>query len=269
MAEFPKIMGILNCTPDSFSDGGDYTSVTALVERALKMEEEGAHIIDIGGESTRPQANPVSAEEELTRVIPVIEEIRKKSDIPMSIDTTKAVVARAALKAGANLVNDVSALEDPHMANVIKDEKIPVILMHRRGNPQTMQSLATYHHVVDEVRDELNNRIEKAQKEGIEKKYIWIDPGFGFSKKGQDNLRLLQNLEKVKQLGYPLVVGVSRKSFIGDLIGETDPKKRDNATLILHHFALLKGADVLRVHDVAATQILLALFRTYSQETCL
>ncbi|MDO8519274.1 MAG: dihydropteroate synthase [Deltaproteobacteria bacterium] len=255
-----QIIGILNCTPDSFSDGGDY-SVAELVERGLKMAGEGADWIDVGGESTRPGAKPVSAEEELRRVIPVIHSIREKSRVLISIDTTKAQVAKESLNAGASMVNDVSALAaDPAMAGVVRKSGAQVILMHSRGNPQTMQTLAVYDDVVSEVIRELKERIAFALEAGIAKEKILIDPGFGFAKNFDQNILLLKNLKKFSELGFPLVVGVSRKSFIGKLTGQDDPSKRVVGSLAAALWAVQGGASLLRVHDVPETRQMLQVF---------
>lgn len=246
----PHIMGILNCTPDSFSDGGFY-STDELVARGLKMVEEGADWIDVGGESTRPGATPVSADEELRRVIPVIRGLKGNQ---ISIDTTKSEVAEMALDVGATLVNDVSGMDvDPRMRDVVRRYKADVIIMHSRGTPQTMSDRAIYKDVVAEVKQELTEKISRALEAGISKEKILIDPGFGFAKNFEQNISLLKNLSALTCLGFPLVVGVSRKSFIGTLIDEPDPKNRLIGSLAAALFAVKEGATLLRVHDVAPT----------------
>lgn len=250
----PKIMGILNCTPDSFYDGGKYESFADQVDRGLAMIDTGADWIDIGGESTRPQAKLISIDEELKRVIPVIEEIRRRSTISISIDTTKAKVALESVQAGANMINDVSALtEDPEMPLVTSELAVPVILTHRRGTPETMQNLASYQDVVKEVQDELELLIKKALNAGITNENILIDPGFGFSKTTEQNIQLLKHLDAFKKINYPLVIGLSRKSFIGKITGQEDPQNRLYGSLAGAMYAALKGAAILRVHDVFET----------------
>lgn len=252
----PKIIGILNCTPDSFfSQGPHEVAPTAFVNHAMQLISEGADWLDIGGESTRPGAKPVSAKEEINRVLPVIREIRKKSSIPLSIDTTKSSVAEIALQEGVNCVNDVSGLRaDPEMISVVKKHKAKVILMHSRGTPETMQGMTDYQNIVEDVYDELNQSVQKAINSGIEKQNILIDPGFGFAKTAEQNILLLKNLKEFKKMGFPLVVGVSRKSFIGKILNQPDPKDRLYGTLACHLYASLNGADYLRVHDVRATK---------------
>ncbi len=250
-----KIMGILNVTPDSFFDGGKYIDTDRAVERALEMEKEGANIIDIGGESTRPFSEPVPLDEELKRVIPVIEKIRKKSDIPISIDTRKSKVAEEALKRGANIVNDISGLrDDPEMVNVIKKFNAGCIIMHIRGTPKTMQENPYYEDTVKEIKQELLERVNIALKTGIEKERIVIDPGIGFGKRVIDNLIILKDIDKFKELGFPLLIGHSRKSFIGKVLGKENPEERLAGTLAVSSYLYLKKVDILRVHDVKETR---------------
>ena len=265
----PKIMGILNCTPDSFSDGserrGAINCAPTFVDRALQMINEGADIIDIGGESTRPGAAPVEIDEELRRTIPVIEAIRRQSGIPISIDTTKARVALEAVTAGAGMINDVSGLRaDPEMGAVVAEMRVPIILMHSRGNPQTMQTLTDYKNVVDDVIAELKSAIDSACQSGIKPDQILIDPGFGFAKKFEQNVELLKNLKRFKSMGYPLVVGVSRKNFIGVITGEEKPANRLTGSLAAAFYAATQGADILRVHDVCETREMLAFARIFN-----
>lgn len=250
----PQIMGVLNATPDSFSDGGDFTDPARAVEHALRMEAEGADIIDIGGESTRPGAKSVSAEEECKRVLSVIREIRRQSKIPISIDTTKASVVAQALEAGATIINDVSAGRfDPEMLPLAARAQVPICLMHMKGEPRTMQENPYYKDVVAEVKDFLAERIAAAQVVGVAQANIWIDPGIGFGKRLEDNLALLKNLDRFISLGCPILIGPSRKSFIGALTG-APVQDRLPGTLASLAVAVSKGASILRIHDVAATR---------------
>ena len=244
------IMGILNVTPDSFSDGGRFLSPDAAVERALAMEKEGADIIDVGGESSRPGAEPVPVEEELRRVLPVLERLRGKLRIPISIDTTKAEVAEAALRAGASIVNDISALRfDPAMAPLVAKFGAGLVLMHMLGTPKTMQQAPHYEDVVTEVRDFLAERAQYAQSQGIPREAIAVDPGIGFGKTVEHNLELLRRLPELVELGFPVLVGPSRKSFIGAILG-FGVEERLEGTLAACAVAVVRGADILRVHDV-------------------
>lgn len=243
-------MGILNVTPDSFSDGGRFLSPDAAVERALAMEKEGADIIDVGGESSRPGAEPVPVEEELRRVLPVLERLRGKLRIPISIDTTKAEVAEAALRAGASIVNDISALRfDPAMAPLVAKFGAGLVLMHMLGTPKTMQQAPHYEDVVTEVRDFLAERAQYAQSQGIPREAIAVDPGIGFGKTVEHNLELLRRLPELVELGFPVLVGPSRKSFIGAILG-LGVEERLEGTLAACAVAVVRGADILRVHDV-------------------
>lgn len=252
-----RIMGILNVTPDSFFDGGRHSDPGAAVERALQMVEEGADIVDIGGESSRPpvygEAREVSAEEECERVVPVVTEVRRQSDVPISIDTVKAEVARRALDAGANIVNDISALSaDPQMAEVAAERDAPVILMHRRGSPATMQRNTEYADLLGEIRDYLTGRAEAARAAGIGEGCIAVDPGIGFGKSIEGNLRLIAHLELFVELGYPVLVGASRKSFIWRTLGLGQEAGLEGS-LAVAVVCALKGVHMLRVHDVEAT----------------
>ncbi len=244
------IMGILNVTPDSFSDGGKYLDVDKAVARAEEMVKEGADVIDVGGESTRPGARPVAVKEELRRVIPVITAIKEKLKVLISIDTQKAKVARQAVEAGADIVNDVSALRaDPEMIKVIKRFDIPVILMHMKGRPRTMQKNPHYNDVISEIYYFLKERINWAKKHGIDENKIIIDPGIGFGKTLNHNLEIIRRLREFKSLGRPILVGTSRKSFIGTILN-LPPQERLNGTLASCALAITNGADILRVHDV-------------------
>ncbi|GBC91757.1 Dihydropteroate synthase [bacterium HR15] len=245
------VMGVLNLTPDSFYDGGRYTTLERALARAEQMIAEGADILDIGGESTRPGSEPVPMDEELRRTLPVIEAIASRSDIALSIDTTKSEVARRALQAGAHIVNDISGMTfDPHMPEVVAEAGALAILMHIKGTPKTMQQNPTYDDVVREVRDTLAQHAERAQQAGIPKEHIWLDPGIGFGKTLAHNLQLLRHLPDLKALGYPVLVGTSRKSFIGLILGGLPPEERLEGTLATLALAVAWGADAVRVHDV-------------------
>jgi len=247
------LMGILNCTPDSFSDGGIYASPEKAVEEVLRMAEEGADIIDIGGESTRPGSDPVPAEEELRRVIPVIRGIAGRIDLPLSIDTMKAAVAREALANGAEIVNDVSAMTfDASMAKVVAESGATVVLMHMRGRPKEMQKGdLSYRSLRGEIIAYLRERIEKAGEYGIAPEQIMVDPGLGFGKTAQDSMRLVRYLSEFKVLGRPIVIGPSRKSFIGAITGG-EPRERLEGTAAAVTVAIMNGSRIVRVHDVAA-----------------
>ena len=248
----PHVMGIVNVTPYSFSDGGKYESTEKAVEHALKLVAEGADILDIGGESTRPGATPVSLDEELRRVVPVIEKLSKVAGVPLSIDTYKPEVMRAALAAGADIVNDVRALQEPGALGVVAQSNAGVCLMHMQGTPQTMQLDPQYHDVVAEVKDFLKERLLAAEAAGIDANRIVLDPGFGFGKRTVHNIELLQQLDSIVDLGRPLLVGLSRKSVLGQIIGG-DVYVRLHASLAASVISAMKGARIIRVHDVKAT----------------
>ena len=244
----PCLMGIVNVTPDSFSDGGLYDTTATAVEHGLRLVSDGADILDIGGESTRPGAVAVSLEEEMRRVIPVIEALRSTSDIPLSIDTRNAAVAAAAIAAGADIINDVSALgHDPRMIEVAATTAAPVIIMHMQGTPETMQHNPIYDDVVSEIHDFFTERLRRCKAAGIEQ--IVIDPGIGFGKTREHNLAILANLSRLGDLGVPVLVGVSRKSFIGHITG-LPVDQRLPASIAAAVLALRGGATVFRVHDV-------------------
>lgn len=248
----PLIMGILNVTPDSFFDGGRYLDRELAVERALEMADSGADIIDIGGESSRPGAEPVSEKEELARVLPVIEAIAPKISVPISIDTYKAAVAKRALNAGAEIVNDISALRfDEFMADTIKDSGSYVVLMHMIGNPHTMQKDPHYKNVVDDIIFFLKNRIDFAVNHGIPKNRIIIDPGIGFGKTLEHNLAILRNLERFNELGYPVLIGASNKSMIEGITGASGEERIWGTAAIIAH-CVIKSITLHRVHDVKA-----------------
>ncbi|HAR50191.1 hypothetical protein ER57_12925 [Smithella sp. SCADC] len=246
------IMGILNVTPDSFSDGGLFYSQQSAIERGLQMVDEGADIIDIGGESSRPGAASVSANTELKRVLPVIDRLVKQIKIPISIDTKKAQVARLAVGAGAEIVNDISALHaDKKMTKTVKDTGAAVILMHMRGNPQNMQKgKLVYNNLMAEIADYLKESSEKALREGIEKDRLVIDPGIGFGKTPDDNYKIVKNLSQLQVLGMPIMVGTSRKSFLGKVTGG-EPGERMEGTAATVAAAIMNGCHIIRVHDVA------------------
>jgi dihydropteroate synthase len=246
------IMGILNVTPDSFSDGGEFNNLNSAIAQARNMIDHGVDIIDIGGESTRPQAAEISIEEELKRVIPVIQKLRQETEIPISIDTTKSIIAQKAIAAGADIVNDISgATFDPKMLTTVSQLNVPIILMHIRGTPQTMQTLTDYQDVVTAVKEFLTQQVAKAVTCGIPKNNIIIDPGIGFAKTASQSLELLQRLPELKTLDLPLLVGVSRKSFMRPILQKENPKERVWGTAAACYGAIARGADILRVHDVA------------------
>jgi dihydropteroate synthase len=246
-------MGVLNVTPDSFSDGGKYQNTDVAIDHALEMERLGADIIDIGGESSRPGAEPVAVDEELARVIPVIEGIRKKSKVPISIDTYRSAVARAALDAGADIINDISALRiDSDMSEIVSSTKVPVILMHMLGTPATMQADPHYDDCVREISEFFSERVHVCEQQGIDPSRIIIDPGIGFGKRVSDNVEILARLAEFKSLGLPILVGTSRKSFIGKLHQSDVPAaKRLGGSIASMVAAIINGADIVRVHDVA------------------
>ena len=249
----PLIMGILNVTPDSFSDGGKYNHVGTAMQQVEQMLAEGADIIDIGGESTRPGSDRVSAEEQIQRVIPVIQAIRKQfsNDLLISIDTTLSSVAEASLTVGADLINDVSAgLNDPDILNLAAKKSTPIVLMHNKGTPKTMQDNPYYEDVAIEVIDFLKTRINAALASGINKDNILIDPGIGFGKRKQDNLDLLAYLDKLVALGFPVLLGASRKRFMGSICNVTEPSELVTATSVTTALGVMAGVKLFRVHDV-------------------
>jgi len=258
----PYFVGILNVTPDSFSDGGKYLNIESALKRAKELLEEGADIIDVGGESTRPFSDPVPEDEELKRVIPVIKAIKKEfPKTIISVDTYKSKVAERALEAGAEIINDISALRfDPKMVEVVKVFNCPVIIMHMQGNPKTMQINPTYEDVVSEVKDFLKKRIEFLVEKGIPFEKIIVDPGIGFGKTFEHNLQILKNLDSFKELNRPILIGHSRKSFIGEIV-KKPPYQRDGGTVGISIFAYLKGAHLLRVHKVDINRDALTTFK--------
>jgi dihydropteroate synthase len=256
-------MGILNVTPDSFSDGGQFHTLSTAIAHAQHLVKAGAHILDVGGQSTRPQAEEISLEEELRRVVPVIKALRTPTEddrqldstveeIPISVDTTRASVARAAIEAGADLVNDISgATYDPEMLPTVAELNVPIVLMHIRGTPKTMQHLTDYQDLVGEIYEFLAQRIEACLAAGIASDHIILDPGIGFAKTYEQNLELLRQVAKFRSLGCPVLIGTSRKSFIGHLLNQPDPKQRVWGTAATCCAAIANGADIMRIHDVA------------------
>lgn len=246
----PLLMGILNVTPDSFSDGGRFLRTEAALHRANEMAEEGADMIDVGGESTRPGAATVDVAEEISRVVPVIRALKAGLSLPVSVDTRKAEVAAAALEAGADIVNDVTALGDPNMAGVVADHGAGLVVMHMRGTPQTMQLDPRYDDVVREVAADLRAALDRAEAGGIPAERVVVDPGIGFGKTTDHNLELMARLDELLSLGCPVLLGPSRKSFIGQLLGGIPPEERAVGTAAACVAGLLRGARIFRVHDV-------------------
>lgn len=248
----PVVMGVLNLTPDSFSDGGRFADATAAVAHALRMVEEGAALLDVGGESTRPGAQAVSAEEEIRRVVPVIEALAAHAKVPISVDTSKPAVMTAAVRAGATLINDVRALREPGALEAAADTGAAICLMHMQGEPRTMQVEPRYDDVVAEVRGFLHERVEACRAAGIAKDRLAIDPGIGFGKRLEHNLALLADLPALVGLGWPVLVGVSRKSMLGALLGRA-VDERVAGGVAMTTAAVLSGANIVRTHDVAPT----------------
>lgn len=248
----PTVMGILNVTPDSFSDGGQFIDPVSALKRAESMIEEGVDIIDVGGESTRPFSQSVDCLQEAARVIPAIRDIRSISKVHISIDSMKPEVARKALDAGADMINDVSGLRDPEMLRLAAEADVPVVIMHMRGNPKDMQSGIHFDDVIREVVDELKSMADKAIENGVKREHIILDPGIGFGKTARDNLEIVKRLREFRCLGYPLLVGASRKSFIGRALG-TDETGRLAGSLAVATTCMRNGADIIRVHDVQET----------------
>lgn len=243
LSERTHIMGILNTTPDSFSDGGSYVTIESAIKRALDMEAAGADIIDVGGESTRPNHAPVTDDEEIDRVIPVIEALSERLSIPISIDTYKSTTAKAAIEAGASIINDVwGAKKDPLIAKVAAEKKVPIILMHNRDNN-------VYNNLIEDMIEDLEESIAIVSDAGVIESNIILDPGIGFAKTVEDNYKVLKDLELFKQLGYPMLLGASRKSFINKVI-DVEAKDRDNATGATTCHGVSKGVSIVRVHDV-------------------
>ena len=251
--DVPRVMGIVNVTPDSFSDGGAHATAGDAVAHGLRLAEEGADVLDVGGESTRPGASEVPLDEELRRVLPVVERLAKETSLPISIDTSKPEVMRAAVAAGAGMINDVSALRGDGALEAAAALGVPVVLMHMLGEPRSMQDAPVYDDVVAEVHRFLAERIFAAEMAGIDKKRIVVDPGFGFGKTLEHNLVLLAQLERFAELGVPVMAGLSRKQGIGALTGRGEPRERVHGSVAAALVAAQRGARLLRVHDVAAT----------------
>lgn len=258
-------MGVLNVTPDSFSDGGKFYSFENAVAQGLKLLDDGADILDIGGESTRPGADSVSEDEELNRVVPVIEHIRKvKPDAVISIDTTKYNVAKVAVDAGATIINDISGLDfDTSLAKLATEKNLTLILMHMQGTPRTMQENPEYNDVFQDIYKILESKIEKAKSIGV--KSIIADAGIGFGKTYEQNITLLKNYDKFKSLGVPLCLGLSRKTFIGKMTGITDPSQRDIPTILIHALLLNQDIDIIRVHNVELMSMLRKVYCELSE----
>jgi dihydropteroate synthase len=261
MLDRPRVVGIVNVTPDSFSDGGKLADTDAAVAHALKLAGEGADMLDIGGESTRPGAADVSLDEELARVVPLIERLVARTDLPISIDTSKPEVMRAAVAAGAGMINDVYALRREGALDVVAELGVPVCLMHMQGEPRSMQDAPQYDDVVGEVHRFLMDRVFACELAGIDKRKVMVDPGFGFGKDLEHNLALLRALERFSDLGSGAYVGLSRKSMIGKLTGRDDPAERAAGSVAAALIAVQRGARMVRVHDVAATVDALAVWQ--------
>lgn len=250
IAERTLIMGILNVTPDSFSDGGQYQDAESAIRHCIQMAEDGADVIDIGGESSRPGSEPVSADQELSRVIPVIEALANQIEIPISIDTYKPEVARAALDAGASIINDITGLADERMRSLAAERKVPAIIMHMKGTPRNMQENPEYDDVVSEIMAFFRERIALAVEAGLPEEYLIIDPGIGFGKTLEHNLEIIRNLADFKTLGRPILIGTSRKAFIGNILGGLPPTERLQGTAATVAISIMNGANIVRVHDV-------------------
>lgn len=261
----PRVMGIVNATPDSFSDGGRHAGVEAAVAHALRLVEEGADLLDIGGESTRPGATPVEEVEELARVVPVIERLAREVAVPISVDTSSPAVMRAAVAAGAGMINDVRALRREGALQAAAEARVPVVLMHMQGEPGTMQAAPAYDDVVAEVHRFLAERVFACEMAGIERKHLVLDPGFGFGKTLEHNLRLLRQLSRIGELGLPVLAGLSRKGSIGELTGRP-VDQRVHGSVAAALLAAEQGARILRVHDVAPTVDALKVWAAYAAQ---
>lgn len=261
--EQPRIMGVVNVTPDSFSDGGQFILPEPAVEKALALVEDGADILDLGGESTRPGAQEVSPEEELARLLPVLKRLRSQTSVPISIDTTKTEVARACLDAGADIINDVSGLEfsGGRMAETVRRYDAGLVIMHRRGTPETMQAFTRYHDLVQEVVSELEVSIDKALSCGLSLEHVVIDPGLGFSKTAEQSFEILARIEEFFKWQRPVLVGASRKSFLGKVTGRR-AEERDAATAAVSAYAAMKKIHIVRVHNVKATRDAFAVIQS-------
>ncbi|HEY0335327.1 MAG TPA: dihydropteroate synthase [Stenotrophomonas sp.] len=260
----PQVMGIVNVTPDSFSDGGAHDTLEAAVAHGLALAAEGADILDVGGQSTRPGAKPVALDEELRRVVPVIEQLVARTSLPVSVDTFEPQVMRAAIAAGAGMINDIQALRAPGALEAAAELRVPVVLMHMLGEPRSMQEAPMYDDVVADVHRFLTERIFAAEMAGIAKRSLLVDPGFGFGKTTAHNLALLAALERFSEFGLPVLAGLSRKRSIGELTGREVPRERVAGSVAAHLIAAQRGAMFLRVHDVAATVDALKVWRAVS-----
>lgn len=259
----PKLMGIVNCTPDSFFDGGEYYSQNAAIKQGIKLADQGADILDIGAESTRPNADYVSEEEEKKRLLPVIETLSKSVTIPISVDTYKPSVAREALMKGASIINDITGAQDPMMRQLAKEFKCTICVMHMLGTPKTMQQDPFYEKgVFKTLTTFFEERCQTLIDEGVSEKKIWIDPGIGFGKTVEDNLTILRHLPDLQSLGFPIVLGISRKSFMGKILNN-DVEERLNATIILNTIASMKQPLILRVHDIKAHKEISSLMEAF------
>lgn len=261
----PKVMGILNVTPDSFSDGGRFDKANQAIDRALQMVEEGADILDIGGESTRPGAEKVSLQQEIDRVVPIIEALTGKIDVPISIDTYKPEVMKQAVAAGAGMINDVKALREEGAMQAAAACDVPICLMHMQGEPGTMQQAPHYDDVVSDVHSFLQQRIASCAFSGIETRRLMIDPGFGFGKNLQHNLSLLKHLQRFESLDVPVLVGMSRKRMLGEILDEPDTDKRLFGGIATSVLAMQQGASIIRVHDVKPTADAVKVFNAVSE----
>lgn len=263
-------MGILNVTPDSSFDQGRWFDPFLAIQRGIQIYQEGADFLDIGGESTRPGASPVLEEEELRRVIPVLKELKQQIPIPISIDTTKPRVAEAALQAGASMINDVSGFGNPAMRALAVESAAPICVMHMQGSPQTMQNNPTYPEgIIPHLLNWFNQQIEELQQAGVSKEQIILDPGIGFGKTVADNIEIVHNLRQIKALGFPVLIGLSRKSFLGKLIGKTSYKELLSATLAVNTLAIAQAqVDIIRVHDVGEHRDILELLKGLSGGLC-
>ena len=250
--ERPSVMGIVNATPDSFSDGGRFDSLGSLMAYAESLVADGADLLDIGGESSRPGARPISLAEELDRVIPVVEQLSRRVDVPLSVDTVKPEVARVAIASGVAIINDIGGLRDPEMLRVVAASDSGVVIMHMQGTPETMQQAPTYRDVVSEVHDYLASRVQLAEAAGINRERIAVDPGIGFGKSFEHNIRLLDKLNQLACVGCPILVGTSRKGFLGKITGRT-VNDRQAGSVASALAASARGASIVRVHDVRAT----------------
>ncbi|MBN1282518.1 MAG: dihydropteroate synthase [Proteobacteria bacterium] len=260
----PAIMGIVNATPDSFSDGGRFLEPSRAIARALELESEGADIVDIGGESSRPGSEPVSVDEELRRVIPVIEGVRRRSSVPISIDTTKARVAARALDAGAEMINDISAARfDPRMLGLAADRGVPIALMHMKGTPRTMQEAPRYGDLMAEIGSFLADAMARAEGAGVARDRLIVDPGIGFGKTVEHNLTIIAHLDELSALKAPILIGTSRKAFIGKVL-DLEVDERLEGTLATLAIAVDKGASILRVHDVSPARRFLDMYESLS-----